>query len=69
MRHFMMTVIALAAFAATVATAQAGNQTPSSPTVSHPATKRTVSQTARPSLSAPGDGDHLFRLKTTSDSN
>jgi hypothetical protein len=49
MRQFMMTVMALAAFGAMVATAQAENQTPSPPTASHPAKKRTVSQTAHPS--------------------
>jgi hypothetical protein len=49
MRQFMMTVTALAVFGAMVATAQAENQTPSPPTASHPAKKRTVSQTARPS--------------------
>ena len=49
MRQFMMTVMALAAFGAMMATAQAENQTPSSPTVSGPVKKRTVLQTARPS--------------------
>jgi hypothetical protein len=49
MRQFMMTVMALAAFGAMVATAQAENQTPNPPTASHPAKKRTASQTARPS--------------------
>jgi hypothetical protein len=48
MRHFMMTVMALAAFGATVVTAQAENQTPNPPTASHPVKKRTVSHTARP---------------------
>jgi hypothetical protein len=47
MRQFMTTVMALAAFGAIVATAQAENQTPSPPTVSSPVKKRTVSQTAR----------------------
>jgi hypothetical protein len=49
MRQFMMTVMALAAFGAMVATAQAEKQTSSPPTVSHPIKKRTVSNTARPS--------------------
>jgi multidrug efflux pump subunit AcrA (membrane-fusion protein) len=38
MRQFMMTVMALAAFGAMAATAQAENQTPSPPTVSRPVT-------------------------------
>ena len=38
MRQFMLTVTALAAFGAMVVTAQAENQTPSSPTVSRPVT-------------------------------
>ena len=42
----MMTVIALTAFGAMVAAAQAENQTPSPPTASHPAKKRAMSQTA-----------------------
>jgi hypothetical protein len=49
MRQVMMTVTALVAFGAMVATAPAENQPPSSPTVSHPVKKRAVSQTARPS--------------------
>jgi hypothetical protein len=49
MRQFMMTVMALVAFGAMVAIAQAENQTPSPPTVSHPVKKRAVSQTALPS--------------------
>jgi hypothetical protein len=48
MRRFMMTVMALVAFGAMVATAQAENHTSSSPTASHPVKKRTVSQIARP---------------------
>jgi hypothetical protein len=47
-RQIMMMVMALAAFGAMVATAQAENQTPGPPTASHPAN---VSQTARPSVS------------------
>jgi hypothetical protein len=49
MRQFMMTMMALAAFGAIVVTAQAENQTPSSPIVSGPVKKRIVSQTTRPS--------------------
>jgi hypothetical protein len=49
MRHFIMTVTALTAFGAMVATAQAENQTPSPPTASHPVKKWTASQRARPS--------------------
>jgi hypothetical protein len=49
MRQFTMTMMALAAFGAMVAIAQAENQTPGPPTVSHPVKKRAVSQTARPS--------------------
>jgi hypothetical protein len=49
MRHFMMTMIALTAFGAMVATGQAEDQTRSPPAASHPVKKRTVSQTARPS--------------------
>jgi hypothetical protein len=49
MRQFMMTVMALAVFGATVVTAQAENQTPNPPTASYPVKKRTVLQTARPS--------------------
>jgi hypothetical protein len=49
MRQFTMTVMALAAFGAMVATAQAENQTSSPPNVSHPVKKRAVSQTARTS--------------------
>jgi hypothetical protein len=45
MRHFMMTVTALAALGAMVVTAQAKNQTPSPSTVAGPAKKRTVLQT------------------------
>jgi hypothetical protein len=49
MHQVMMTVMTLTAFAATVATAQAENQTSNPPTVSHPVKKRTISQTAHPS--------------------
>jgi hypothetical protein len=49
MRQLMMTVMALAAFGAMVATAQAEDQTRSPPSVSHPVKKRGVSQRARPS--------------------
>jgi hypothetical protein len=51
MRQSMMTVMALVAFGAMVATAQAEKQTASPPTASHPVKKQTVSQTARPSRS------------------
>ena len=44
MRQSLMTVTALAAFAAMVATAQAENQTPNPSTVSGPVKKRTVPQ-------------------------
>jgi hypothetical protein len=43
MRQFMMTVIAVTAFGAMVATAQAENQNFSSPAASHPVKKRSVS--------------------------
>jgi hypothetical protein len=49
MRQFTMTVVALVVFGAMVATAQAENQTPSPPTVSHPVKKRAVSQRRRES--------------------
>jgi hypothetical protein len=45
MRQLMMTMTALAAFGAMVATSQAENQTPSPPIVSGPLKKRSVSQT------------------------
>jgi hypothetical protein len=52
MRQFMITVMALAAFGAMVATAQAENQTPGPPTASHSVKKRTASQSTRPSRAA-----------------
>jgi hypothetical protein len=47
MRQFIMTVMALAALGAMEATAQAENQTPSPPTVSHAVKKRAVPQNGR----------------------
>jgi hypothetical protein len=52
MRHFMMTVTAIAAFGAMVVTAQAENQNPIPQTVSGKVKKRTESQTVRSSQQA-----------------
>jgi hypothetical protein len=57
MRQFMMTVMALTAFGAMLVTAQAENQTPSSPTVSGPAKKRTVPQSVRDAAKPPPEWD------------
>jgi hypothetical protein len=54
-----MAVMALAVFGVMVVTAQAENQAPGPPTVSHPVKKRTVSQTARPSRAGTLPGGHF----------